>query len=56
MKNVRQGGFGLLEKTLLEFKQKGNNSVEEIKEYLFKRYHLTVSYNALKKRIKAGGF
>ena len=55
MKNERRGGFGILERTLLEFKQKGNSSIEEIKEYLYKKYHLSVSYSALRKRIESAG-
>lgn len=55
MKNLRNQSFGLLEKTLLEFKQRGNASIEEIREYLVRNYQLSVSYNALRKRMEAFG-
>ncbi len=55
MKNEKNGRFGLLERTLLEFKQKGNSSIEEIKQYLFEKYHLTVTNAVLRKRIESAG-
>lgn len=53
MENLRQGRFGLLERTLLEFKEKGNSSIDEIKQYLYEKYKLRVSVNALRKRIES---
>lgn len=53
MKNLRNQSLGLLEKTLLEFKQRGNISIEEIREYLRNKYQLTVSYAVLQKRLEA---
>ncbi len=55
MKNEKNGRFGLLERTLLEFKQKGNSSIEEIKQYLYEKYHLTVTSAVLQKRIESAG-
>jgi len=55
MKNVRKGRLGLLEKTLLEFKQKGNSSLDEIREYLVSRYQLTVTNSVLRKRLEGLG-
>mgnify|MGYP000066234129 CR=1 FL=1 len=55
MENVRQGGFGLLERTLLEFDQKGNSSIEDIKQYLYEKYKVTVSHSVLRKRIESAG-
>jgi hypothetical protein len=56
MKNERQGDLGLLERTLREFKQKGNSSIEDIKEYLLNKYQLSVSYSALRKRMESASF
>ena len=56
MKNFRNQSLGLLEKTLLEFKQKGNTSIEEIRDYLYKKYKLTVSYRVLQKRLDLFGY
>ena len=52
MRNLRNKRFGLLESTLIEFKQKGNSSIEEIKEYLIAKYQLTVSTSIIKKRLE----
>ena len=52
MRNTGNGRFGLLERTLLEFKQKGNSSIEEIKQYLRETYHLNVTSAVLRKRIE----
>lgn len=42
---------GLLEKTLVEFNGKGNASLEEIRNYLIKKYKVTVSKAVLRKRL-----
>ncbi|MFT4753649.1 MAG: hypothetical protein ACI9GM_000409 [Salibacteraceae bacterium] len=53
MKNFKNRSLGVLERTVLEFKEKGNSSIEEIKEYLLKKYSLTVSSNVIIKRLKS---
>ena len=56
MENLRKGRLGLLEKTLLEFKERGYSSLEEIKEYLNVKYKLTVSNSVLRKRMESLSF
>lgn len=56
MKNLRNGRLGLLEKTLIEFRQKGNSSLEEVREYLVSKYQLTVSNSVLRKRLDSLSF
>ena len=55
MKNEKNGRYGLLERTLLEFKQKGNASMEEIKQYLYEKYQLSVTIAVLRKRFESTG-
>lgn len=51
MNNLRKKRLGLLERTILEFEQRGMSNLEEIKEYLIQRYNLTVSSSVLRKRM-----
>lgn len=55
MRDLKNMRLGLLEKTLIEFKEKGYSSLEEIIEYLKSRYHLTVTKTVLRKRLEALG-
>tara|TARA_R110002050_G_scaffold149463_1_gene276082 strand:- start:130645 stop:130815 length:171 start_codon:yes stop_codon:yes gene_type:complete len=56
MKNLRKERLGLLEKTILEFEQRGKSNLEEIKEYLMQRYQLTVSSSVLRRRMESLSF
>lgn len=56
MTNLRNTRIGLLETTLLEFKQRGNSSLEDIRVYLYERYRLTVSNSVLRKRLDSLSF
>ncbi|UTW67665.1 hypothetical protein KFE94_06015 [bacterium SCSIO 12643] len=56
MESLRKGRLGLLEKTLLEFKEKGYTSLEEIREYLSTKYKLTVSNTVLRRRMESLSF
>lgn len=53
MNKLRNQSHGLLEKTLIEFKQKGNTSLEDVREYLLQKYQLSVSKSVLKRRIES---
>lgn len=52
MKNLRNGRLGLLEQTLIEFSQKGNSSLDEVRQYLISRYQLSVTNSMLRKRLE----
>jgi hypothetical protein len=52
MKNIREKQWGVLEKTLSEFKKKGISSLEVIRTYLLEKYRITVSKSILKKRLE----
>ena len=56
MRNVRNERLGLLERTIIEFKDSGNTSIEEIKEYLISNYKITVCKSILQKRLDGLGF
>jgi hypothetical protein len=56
MKNLRNGRLGLLETTLIEFRQKGNSSLEEVRQFLMSKYQLTVSNSVLQKRLESLSF
>ena len=51
MRNLGNERLGLLERTIIEFKEKGNTSLEEIKGYLISKYSVTVSKAILQKRL-----
>ena len=51
MKNVRNNKLGLLEKTIIELKNRGISSIDEIRNYLISTYKLTVSRAILRKRM-----
>jgi len=55
MRNLRNERLGLLERTLIEFKEKGNTSLEEVKQYLISKYKVTVSKTILQKRLDGLG-
>jgi len=52
MRDLKSMRLGLLEITLLEFKEKGYSSLEEIIIYLKNRYHLTVTKSVLQRRLE----
>ncbi len=56
MRNLKDERLGLLETTILEFAEKGNSSIEEMREYLISKYQLTVSNTVLRKRIEGLSF
>ncbi len=56
MRNLKDERLGLLETAILEFAEKGNSSIEELREYLISRYQLTVSNTVLRKRIEGLSF
>jgi len=56
MKNLKNGRQGIVETTILEFKNKGISSIEEIRTYLINTYNLTVSRTLLRKRIEGLSF
>ena len=56
MRDLKNMRLGLLEMTLIEFKEKGYSSLEEIIEYLKNRYHLTVTKTVLRRRLESLGF
>lgn len=56
MKNLKNRKLGVVEATILEFKNKGISSIEEIRTYLINTYNLTVSRPLLRKRIDGLSF
>ena len=56
MNNRRNGSLGLLEKVILEFKQKGCVSIKEVKAHLKTKHSLTMSDSLIKKRVDSMGF
>ena len=52
MRNLKNGKLGILEKTIIEFKNKGISSIEEIRTHLINTYNLTVSRAILQKRLE----
>ena len=55
MRNLRNERLGLLERTIIEFKERGNTSLEEIKAYLISNYNITICKTTLQKRIDGLG-
>ena len=51
MKNSRSKKIGLLERTIIELKNKGVSSLDEIRNHLINTYNLTVSKAILRKRM-----
>ena len=51
MKNSRKNKLGLLERTIIELKNKGISSIDEIRAYLIDTYQLTVTKALLRKRM-----
>lgn len=55
MRDLKHVQLGLLERTLIEFKQREDSSLKEIREYLKKKYKLSVTEGVLRKRLKSLG-
>jgi len=56
MKNSRNNRMGLLERTIIELKDRGVSSIDEIRTYLIDTYKLTVSKAILRKRMDGLSF
>ena len=56
MKDLKNRRLGVLENTIIEFRNKGISSIEEIRAYLISKYNLSVSRDILRKRIDAIGY